>query len=173
MGSVTGFVVVAVALVVGSCDSASEGPAAIDPPGAPDELVRGMREQTARLHRARFEVYSARIHDGPWPADLPRPDGGSTICFVVDVELTGYGVRIDPDDYLLVTGTGPNRRIVAANPYCERLTHDGRPVDWQDPAITGDPDLRMRAYFAVPEAERGTSVRIEYDDKPTGPFVIR
>lgn len=88
----------------------------------------------------------------------------------LDVEMTGYGYRIDPDDFILVRATGAQPESVGDWPYTERLTASGKPTAWTDPAVVNDPDLRMLAYFVVPASLRRQSLAVSYNGKVSRPF---
>lgn len=130
-------------------------------------------EESAALARATLTVHSARPHTGTWPADV-ADRRTNAVLVVVDVELSGFGYRIDPDDFLLVTpGAAKGAAAVADSPYAERLTRDGKPVDWSDPSVVDDPDLRIRAFFPVAKAASAGPFAVEYNGKPSAPFSLR
>jgi hypothetical protein len=89
-------------------------------------------------------------------------------------QLSGFGYRIDPDDYLLVApGAAKDAPAISDSPYAQRLTRDGKPVDWRDPSVINDPDLRMRAFFPVPKSASRGSLIVEYNGKQSAPFTVR
>lgn len=132
--------------------------------------ARAFAEEQAALDRATLTVHTARRHDGAWPADIADRRTADAILVAVDVELSGYGYRIDPDDFVLVTATGAP---VADGPYAERLTRAGTRVDWTDASVVDDPDLRVRAFFPVPTAARATPLAVSYNGKQSTPFTVR
>jgi len=92
------------------------------------------------------------------------------ILVVIDVELSGYGYRIDPDDFVLVTPAG---EAVSDSPYAERLDRAGKHVDWRDPSVIDDPDLRMRAFFPLPKTASAEPLAVSYNGKQSTPFTVR
>lgn len=137
------------------------------------QTVKAFAEEKAALDRAKLTVHSATLHKGAWPADL-RERRNDAALVVIDVELASFGYRIDPDDFVLVEpGAAKDAVALADSPYAERLTRDGRPVDWRDPSVIDDPDLRMRAFFPVPKAAVGKPLVVEYNGKQSSPFTAR
>jgi hypothetical protein len=142
---------------------------------APDPaLAAAFAEQRAARERAKLTVHSARIHTRAWPKDLEEVRDASKIVVVLDIELGGYGYRIDPDDFVLDVATAdPKAEAAGSWPYTERLTRSGKPTTWTDPAVIDDPDLRMRAYFALPKTASAESLVVSYDGKRSAPFKVR
>jgi hypothetical protein len=137
-------------------------------PDAPNPLA----EQRAALERSVLTVHSVRLPKGAWPAELASQRSSSAILVQLDLSLTGYGYRIDPDDFMLVESAAATT-AVADSPFTERLTRNGRPVAWTDPSIVDDPDLRILASFVVSAALAGSSLHVSYDGKISAPFVVR
>jgi hypothetical protein len=127
--------------------------------------------QRAALERAKLVVHSAAIQT-TWPETLEALRDASKVLVMVDVEMTGYGYRIDPDDFELLSAAPPHEAITGIE-LAERLTRAGQPVAWTDPEVVNDPDLRIRAYFVIPAAMRGTSAVIDFEGKRSAPFSIR
>lgn len=140
--------------------------------GPAPELEAAMAEQQRALDAATLTVHAARIATR---AERPTELGAAAGAVVVriDVELTGYGYRIDPDDFVLGTPAGAAFETLASDPFTERLTHAGAPVAWTDPTIMNDPDLRIVAYFQLPGAAPRTPLTIGYEGKLSRAFVLR
>ena len=138
-------------------------------PKADTSMQAAFAEQQKALDGATLTVHTAKIDNGKWPADLADQKTKSTVLAKLDVELTNYGYRIDPDDFVIVEGA----YTVASGPYTERLTHAGQPVAWTDPSIVNEPDLRIVAYFVLSAAARGRSFAVSYNGKVSRTFELR
>lgn len=145
--------------------------ACLAPAPAPGASVQDpLAAQRAALEGATLTVHSAKEHAGVWPVDLQPQRKPSSMLVKVDIELSGYGYRIDPDDFVLVDA---KREIVGDSPYTERLTRKGAPIAWTDPSVRDDPDLRLLAYFVVPTSLRGKTLTVDYGGKLSRPFELR
>lgn len=130
-------------------------------------------EQRAALERATLAVHSATLHTAAWPADIAPQKNAKTVLVKVDVSLTGYGYRIDPDDFVLVLAGESQADAVSSGPYTERLSSAGKPVAWDDPSVRDDPDLRIVAFFPLPATARQKPLAVGYAGKVSTPFQLR
>jgi hypothetical protein len=128
-------------------------------------------ELRAAYARAKLVVHSADVHTDDWPTDLAALRAPTKLLVTLDVEMSNFGYRIDPDDFELLFATPPNEPLAGLE-YAERLTRDGKPIDWRDPAVVNDPDLRMKGFFVVPSDARGKSVVVSFEEKRSAPFTI-
>lgn len=75
-----------------------------DPPRLGDTLQKAFAEQQKALENASLVVHSAVVERG-WRKELAHEKDAAKIVINLDIELSGYGYRIDPDDFVIIDET--------------------------------------------------------------------